>query len=191
MDVVTTLKNTNWRIIAAAFFAIAILHILATLVAPELTTSSGYDRLSRGLPVNKMQVLPPVAPGAQPLPFMSPDARYALCRFDTTDGSVAVTAVLPGPGWTLALYSTEGENFYTSVAQPGRRTNVSLLLVPTDDRFIALAPQARGEPAQADSTLAVPAQKGVVVLRAPDQGLSYRARNLAELKRARCAYRPL
>lgn len=191
MWLLARLKRANWRLIAAAFFAVCILHIVATLAAPELATSSAYDRLAQDLPLNKMQVVPPVAPKTQLLPFLSPDARYALCRFDTLDGSVALTANLPGPGWTLALYSTEGENFYVSVAQPGRRTEISLLLVPSDERVTGLAAHAPADAPQQDATLTVAAQKGLAVLRAPDQGLAYRARNLAQLKRARCAFRPL
>ncbi len=63
------------------------------------------------LPINNMQILPPVSPEAQPLPFMGTDARYAVCRFDTEEGAVALNATLPGPGWILALYSPEGDNF--------------------------------------------------------------------------------
>ncbi len=40
-----------------------------------------------------------------------------------------------------------------------------------------------------DPTLTIPANSGLAVLRAPDQGDSYRGRALAELKRARCKYR--
>jgi uncharacterized membrane protein len=144
------------------------------------------------MPLNAMQILPPVTPSSQRLPFMAPDARYALCRFDTKDGAVSLTATLPGPGWIVALYSTAGDNFFTSVAQPGRRTDVSLLLVPSDDRFRGLTPEAKGASARPEEpVLTVPAQTGVALVRAPEQGQAYRARNLAELKRARCAFRSL
>jgi uncharacterized membrane protein len=184
------LPKINWRLIAAALFAVGILHILATLAAPELAVSRAYDRMAAGLPVNSMTLLPPITPNTQPLPFLSPDARYALCRFDTSDGAVALTASLPGPGWILALYSPEGDNFFASVAQPGRRTEVSLLLVPAADQSL-LAPLSIDASKSGDSSLTVAAQKGLAVLRAPDQGQAYSARNLAELKRARCGFRKL
>jgi uncharacterized membrane protein len=174
---------------AAALFAVGILHIVVTLAAPELVISPAYDRLAQALPVNQMQILPPVTPAAQPLPFIAPDARYALCRFDATDGAVAITASLPGPGWMLALYSAEGENFFASVAQPGRQTDVSLLLIPSDERFTGLTPEARGQSPSPETTLTVPAQRGLAVVRAPNQGQAYNDRNLAQLKRAHCAFR--
>jgi len=186
------LPRINLRLVAAAFCAVAILHILATLVAPELAPSRAYEQISQEMPLNTMQILPPVTPSSQRLPFMAPDARYALCRFDTKDGAVSLTATLPGPGWIVALYSTAGDNFFTSVAQPGRRTDVSLLLVPSDDRFRGLTPEAKGASTRPDEpVLTVPAQTGVALVRAPEQGQAYRARNLAELKRARCAFRSL
>ena len=185
------LQKINWRLIAAAMFAVGILHILATLAAPELAVSRAYDRMAGNLPVNTMQLLPPITPTTQPLPFMSPDARYALCRFDTGKGAVAVTASLPGPGWILALYTPEGDNFFASVAQPGRRTEVSLLLVPAAEHFNLLAPPSLDTGKTTDAMLTVAAQKGLAVLRAPDQGQAYSGRNLAELKRARCDFRKL
>ena len=184
------MPRINLRLAAAAFCAVAILHIAATLAAPELAPSHAYEMISKELPLNSMQILPPVAPATQRLPFMAPDARYALCRFDTKDGAVSLTATLPGPGWVVALYSTAGDNFFTSVAQPGRRTDISLLLVPSDERFRGLTPEASGAVASPqDPVLTVPAQTGIAIVRAPEQGQAYRARNLAELKRARCAFR--
>lgn len=189
MRALSWVQRWNWRLAAAALSAVAILHILATFAAPELATASAYDRIAVSLPLNTMQILPPVTPAAQVLPFLAPDARYALCRFDTTNGSVALKATLPGPGWTLALYSATGENFYTGIAPPGRRLDVSLKLIPSDDRFAGLTPEARGQTKKQDVTLSVAAQTGLAVVRAPDQGAAYAARNLAELRRATCAFR--
>jgi uncharacterized membrane protein len=182
--------SINLSIVAAALFAGGILHVLTTLATPALTPTSGYEMLARGLPLNNIKVLAPISPETQVLPFMSPDALYAACRFDTADGEVRITAVLPEPGWMLALYSPAGDNFFTSVAPPGRRTDVSISLVPGDDTWRAVNPNPVAQAAvSADPTLTIPANSGIALLRAPDQGDSYRARALAELKRARCQYR--
>jgi uncharacterized membrane protein len=190
MDVLLKLRETNWRLVAAALVAIGILHIVATLAAPELTVSRAVERLGRDLPLNAMQILPPLTPATQRLPFMSPDARYAVCRFDTSEGAVALLASLPGPGWVLALYSAEGDNFFASVARPERRSDISLLLVPSDERDGGLVadPRRTAKQEQGD-VLTIAAQSGLALIRAPDQGEAYRERNLAELKRARCAVR--
>lgn len=179
----------NVSLVAAALFASGILHIVATLATPALTPTSGYDRLAHGLPVNAMKVLPDIAPATQVLPFMAPDARYAVCRFDTKDGAVSLTGVLPEPGWMVALYAPNGDNFFTSSATPGRRTDVSLLLVPGDENWRPATDLAPTAAVTADSTLTIPANKGLAVFRAPDRGEAYAMRQMAELKRARCQYR--
>ncbi|WP_295559250.1 hypothetical protein [uncultured Hyphomicrobium sp.] len=180
--------SINIPLAAAALFAAGILHILATLATPHLIPTSGYGRLAGDLPENSMQILPVVAPDAQPLPFLSPDARYAICRFDTRDGAVSLTAMLPDPGWVLALFSPAGDNFFTSVASPERRPEVSILLVPGDDTWRGGA-QGAGAAVVQENTLTIPANEGIALIRAPDRGEAYRPRAMAELKRASCRYR--
>lgn len=178
--------SINVPLAAAALFAAGILHILATLATPRLIPTSGYSELARDLPKNEMQILPAVTAEAQPIPFLSPDARYAVCRFDTKGGAVSLSALLAEPGWMLALYSPAGDNFFTSVASPQRRPEVSVLLVPGDETWRR---EDVGIAVTNEATLTIPANKGVAVIRAPDRGEAYGARALAELKRARCQYR--
>lgn len=185
----TRVTTINVPLVAAALFASAILHILATLATPALTPASGYSQLARDLPVNAMQILPPVTPDAQPAPFLSPDARYAVCRFDTKEGAVAISAVLPESGWVLALYSPAGDNFFSSVGSPARRPDVSILLVPGDDAWRAGAQTAGVAVTGAAATLTIPANEGIAIIRAPDRGEAYEPRAIAELKRAQCQYR--
>jgi len=185
-DILKRIPRVQVRVVVLALLATAVLHILATLAAPRLAPSPAFGRLADLLPVNAMQVLPPIAPGAQPLPFMGPDSRYAMCRFDSTKGPVQITASLPGAGWSLSVFSDKGDSVYTSVAQAGRRTEISLVLSTTDDKFAGLTPQARGQSVKEDRSLALTAKRGVAILRAPDQGLAYRAVNEAELRRSVC-----
>jgi len=183
-------KDANWQLIIAAPVAAGILHICATFAAPYLTGASAYSRLAPALPVNKMQVLHPVTPGKEPLPFLSPDARYAMCRFDTSKGPVNVTATLPSDaGWTLTVHSPQGDNLYAAASTPGRTTPILLVLVPSDDRFLGVTPEARGVSRGTQPPLAVSATRGIVVLRGPDNGFAYRRRVLAGLKEARCSGR--
>lgn len=182
------LGQANWQLILAAPVAAGILHICATLAAPYLTADSAYARLAPALPVNKMQVLGEITPGSEPLPFLSPDARYALCRFDTSAGPVTVTATLPpDPGWMLAVMSPQGDNLYASASTPGRTTPIALALVPSEDHFLGVTPEARGIARDADPPVALAAKHGIVVVRAPDRGISYRRDTEASLNSARCS----
>jgi uncharacterized membrane protein len=190
IDQVLAGTHARLRVLIAACLAAAILHILATLAAPRMAGSTPFARLSPIAPLHRFEVLAPVTPQTQPLPFMAPDVRYAICRYDTAKGPVNVSVRLPGRGWSLNLYTPEGDNFYTSVGQDGQTSDIALQLTPVADRFLGLTPEARGKIAEATSTLSVATGRGMVVVRAPDQGLAYRTETEAVLKRATCSAQP-
>ncbi len=190
MKVANVLKNANWQLILAAPVAAGILHICATLAAPYLTAASAYSRLAPGLTVNNMQLLSAAAPAAEPLPFMSPDARYAMCRFDTSGGPVTVSATLPPDlGWTLTVVTPQGDNIYATASVPARPTPVSLVLVPSEEAFLGVTPEARGIARDIQPPTPVSATRGIVVVRGPDKGYSYQRHVEAVLKEARCTAR--
>ncbi len=184
--VLAQLRRIDLRLVFAALFAIAVLHIATVFTAPSLAVSSAWDRLAPVLKPNTMVVFPPVTPEAQPLPYLSPDARIAMCLFDTRQTPVALSASLPAPGWTLTLYDKNGLAIYTAAGRPDRANAISLLLVPDDDRFMGLTPEAQGQRSPRQNQLRVQALRGLAVLRAPDAGYAYRARTDAELSAASC-----
>lgn len=176
----------NGRLALAALVSIGILHIVSILVAPSLAVAPAFVRLEPLLPLNKMVVLPPIAPGTQPLPFLSPNVRYAMCRFVTSKGAVEVKAKLPGAGWTLSVHLPGGENVYTATAEPGRLSEVKILMVPADDRFLGLTPEARGIAREGPALLEIRAQSGIAVVRAPDAGIAFQRQIEADLAQADC-----
>lgn len=192
MQVRTVIERAiaHGRVIFIAIVAAAIIHIVATLSAPELAGSTPVGRLAKVAPLHKFEVLPQVTPQTQPLPFIAPDVRYAMCRYETGRGPVTVTAQLPGSGWTLSLYTKEGDNFYTAVGKDGQTNDVALQLTPVADRFLGLTPEARGKVSEATSMLNIATGSGLAVLRAPDRGIAYRAQTEAILKKATCTLRP-
>lgn len=173
---------------AIAVTLAGILHICITFAMPAFTGSNAFKKFAGTLPSNRLDVLPPIGPSNQPLPFMAPDSRYAVCRYDTTGGSVAVNVALPDAGWMLALYSLEGDNFYYVVGQSGRRISLSLLLVPPSEQLVGTPAEALATgPAGAPVTVAT--RQGLLFVRAPERGLAYRQEIEAELKKARCTLR--
>lgn len=181
-------RRRGWLQLALAVpIAIAIAHIIATFRAEGDVRNSAYSRLSRALKPNQMTVLDAVAPGRQPLPFLSPDARYAMCLFSTDQGPVRVNAALPEVGWTLGVYKKDGTSAYFAAAAPGRETAITLTIVPDDDRFLGMTPQALGQSIDVTPRLSVSARDGVVVLRAPDSGLTSRETAQRYLARASCS----
>lgn len=184
------LARPSWldgRTIVGALIVGAILHLAMTLSWAHVSATAPYDRLAEGLPMNRMQVMPPVTATRQLLPFQSPDLRVAICRFDATDGPIAVRASLPGVGWSLSLHGERGENFFVVTGQESRRTELALLLVPQGDEFVPLPNDAVGP--QALAQVPLEHRRGLAFLRGPVPGPAYRAEVEAELARASCTLR--
>jgi uncharacterized membrane protein len=184
------LKHANWQLIIAAPIAAAILHICATLAAPNLTADSAYNRLAPALPLNKLEILPPITPDTEPLPFLSPDARYAFCRFDSANGPVNVSATLPpDPGWLMAVVSPHGDNVYAAASTSDRITPIRIVLVPSEAHFLGVTPEARGIARDEQPPVAIAASKGIIVVRGPDKGLAFRDEVESFLKMTSCSAR--
>jgi len=180
------------RLLLVIVLAAAIVHILATYAAPMMSGRSPYSVL-RKVAANgdhAFSVLPAVTAKSQPLPFLGPDFRYAVCPFNTGQGVVNVTAKLGGQGWSLSLYTPQGDNFYTAVGQDGPQTEIALQLTPITDRFLGLTPEAQGRAAEVQNILVIPARLGIAVLRAPDRGIAFANETEAMLRRATCVVTP-
>jgi len=180
------LTRPRLHIVFAALCAMGIVHIVVTLTAPVFSTTNAYTRLEPILPVNEMQVLPPVTPEAQPLPFLTPDVRYAMCRYNATAGPVLVTAVLPGRGWSLALHTPAGENVYAATGHDDRATTIQIRIVPSGERFAGISPEALGMPRPTERIQTIESTRGIAIVRAPDKGLAYQSIIEADLIRASC-----
>jgi uncharacterized membrane protein len=176
----------SWRTLAAAMLLGGIVHICATFLATLPATGEAYRQLAEKLPINTMTVLALQAPGRQILPFLPPDALYAMCRYDLSGGPVAVSATVLAAGWALSVHTPEGSNFYVLPGQSQRRTEVSFVLVSS-------GPDALPTPRRASATesqIASPTLEGLVVLRAPLRGLAWTAETEATLQRASCRPAP-
>jgi uncharacterized membrane protein len=179
------LSEVGWRTLIGAVLLGGIIHITATIAVPFVSSGPAFARLRETLPPNRMVFLPPPAPGNQPLPFLAPDALYAMCRYDVSVDSLMVTAAMPQAGWTLSLHTPQGDNFYVMPSQEMRRTEASLLVVPAAERLGEFVAVPRSVGAQG-TQVASPSWEGLVVIRAPLKGLSWRAETEAALRRATC-----
>jgi uncharacterized membrane protein len=179
------LSEVSWRTVIGALLLGGIIHITATMAVPLLSTGPAFAKLRDTLPANRMQLLPPPAPGKQTLPFLAPDSLYAMCRYDISVDSLVVTAAMPQSGWTLSLHTPQGDNFYVMPAQETRRGDISLTVVPSAERLGEFAAAPRRVSAQ-ETQVASPSWEGLVVVRAPLKGLAWRAETEAALRRATC-----
>lgn len=177
----------DMRLILLAGCAIGVLHICATLAAPMLMGRSAFDRLAPLLPLNERVIFPPVTPQAQPIPFLTPDVRYAMCRYDTIHTPVSITVELPGRGWSLALHTPKGDNVYAATGEAERTTRLRLRLLPESDRFMGLTPEAMGVADTSDKPQTVRTDRGIAVLRAPDRGRAYQPETELGMRQFHCS----
>jgi uncharacterized membrane protein len=179
------LSEVGWRTLIGAVLLGGVLHILAILAVPFVTSSTAFAKLREALPINRMVIMAPPTPGKQAIPFLTPDALYAMCRFDLSVDSLAVTAAMADAGWTLSMHTPQGDNFYVMPAQQLRRGDVSLLVVPAAERLSEFATTPRRTSAS-ESQIPSPSSEGLVILRAPLKGLAWRAEAETMLRRASC-----
>ncbi|MGA7118363.1 MAG: hypothetical protein WBY12_14340, partial [Hyphomicrobium sp.] len=64
--ILARLRNFDPRLVLAAFFAMAILHVATTFAAPSIAMSTAWGRLAPALKSNTMVVFPPITPDTQP-----------------------------------------------------------------------------------------------------------------------------
>ena len=62
------------------------------------------------------------------------------------------------------------------------------MLLPSEEHFLGVTPEARGIARDTQPPVPIAATHGIVVMRGPDKGLSYRAEVEAELKKAQQAW---
>ena len=179
------MRQIGWRTVVGAILLGGIVHITATLAVPLFGPGNAFRKLRDTLPVNQMVLLPPPTPSGPLLPYLAADALYAACRYDVSAGSVAVSAVVTDPGWTLSLHTPQGDNFYVLPAQQARRTDVTFVIVPGSERLVDFGSSRRL--GTDDSQVELPVQEGLVLVRAPLRGLAWRADTEAKLRRATCA----
>jgi uncharacterized membrane protein len=178
----SALAWVSWRAVAAAILLGGIVHIFATFTSSLSGTGQAYRLLAERLPTNSMVVLPLQAPGRQILPFPPPDMLYAMCRYDLSDGPVAVAASVLDAGWALSLHTPDGRNLYVLPGLPQRRTDVSFVIVPSGPDTPSIPRSNSAD----DTQIASPTIEGVVILRAPLRGLAWVTETEAALQTAAC-----
>ena len=64
--------------------------------------------------------------------MMAPDVRYAFCRFDLANGPVRLNARIADELWLIALYTPDGENFYSVAGADMKRADIDLIIAAAD-----------------------------------------------------------
>jgi len=178
----------NGRWLAAAVLAGLLLHLGTVLAINHFLPNRAIAAIAQLGPANQMTVLEPVAKGHQPLPFLSPMERYAVCRFDLRKGPVALHTVLGGDDWTLAIYGATGANVFAAAGSDLERYEVELLLALNSDGTGAGLPIAKD--AGVATTLALTERTGIAIISAPVGQSAYGDLTDRLLAEATCTQRP-
>jgi len=172
--------------IALGLVLAGLIHIVAVLALPMLAPKNGYARLASLGPANTMIQIPPAAPGQQAMPMMAPDIRYAFCRFDLSNGPVRLTSPLADDLFVIALYSRDGDNFYSVTGADMKRPDVELIIT-TSDQTVEEAGVDSPESADTDIIVSSPVKEGIALLRQPLAGPSRATYAEKALAAASCA----
>jgi uncharacterized membrane protein len=115
--------------------------------------------------------IPPLSPGNEVMPMMAPDVRYAFCRFDLAGGPVRLKGSVSSDLWMIALYTPEGDNFYTVPGADMRSAQLDLVIALADQPVAEAGVDA---PEDADELFVIksPAREGIAMIRAPLAGPS-------------------
>ncbi|MGH6736105.1 MAG: DUF1254 domain-containing protein [Methyloceanibacter sp.] len=171
--------------IALGLVLAGLIHVVAVLTLPMLAPRDAHARLAALGPANTMIQLPASAPGRQVMPMMAPDVRYAVCRYDLSNGPVRLRARIADGLWLIAFYTPLGENFYAVVGADLRKPDVDLIIATTDQDVAEVGVDA---PEAFDNVVVVssPVVEGIALIRAPLAGPSRSAEAERALKDTYC-----
>jgi uncharacterized membrane protein len=160
-----------------------ILHILVVFGIPRLAERDAWSRLSASAKPNTLFIVDDKSPAR--LPFTSPDVVTAYCLLDLTQYNVVVKSPLVEGPWSLSVSTRSGENFYLVTGLDAKKPEARLLIIPRG-RLSEEASTERTEEGDEQNIVVSPAPMGIVAIRAPLRGESFRGQTMAELKKARC-----
>jgi uncharacterized membrane protein len=171
--------------IALCVVLAGLIHVVAVLTLPMLAPRDAQARLAALGPANTMIQLPVAAPGRQVMPMMAPDVRYAVCRYDLSEGPVRLRARIADGLWLIAFYTPLGENFYAVSGADMKRSEVDLIIATTDQTVAEVGVDST-EAFDNVVVVSSPVVEGIALIRAPLAGPSRGAEAERALKATHC-----
>jgi len=163
----------------------AIIHLVTILTLPHLSEHKAWDRIGNAYPINAMTILPPISPDAQPLPFMAPDIRYAICRYNVKDKPLVVRTTLLNENWSIAVFDKLGDNVYTVSGANLRSNNVDIKISLAENDKLKFGIR-QNQFIDSGIPVKVNAPEGLVMVRAPVLSKAYTDQAITHLRMASC-----
>lgn len=160
-----------------------IIHLLTVFGIPWLAENDAWNRLKSQMPSNTLAVYDEKSKFS--LPFASPDVVHAYCLFDISERNVVVTSPLQDGPWSIAVSTRSGENFYVITGADAKKSEIRIIIIPRD-RLAQEASTEKTEEGEDQNIIVSPTATGIVAIRAPLRGESFRVPTVEALNQARC-----
>jgi uncharacterized membrane protein len=129
--------RTALYLLAGLLLGLAI-HLVVILILPTLATNTLTTQLTALAALDKVSLIPPVAPGAANPLHLDPELDYAICRLDLRNGPGEVEGTLPLAFWSVGIYDTTGTVIYSTTNRDGIGQTLDLgVFDPGQTRLLA------------------------------------------------------
>src|SRR5918995_3136427 len=150
---------------AVAVLVAVIVHLSYVLLVPRLEMRGKIEDVQRVAGSGALTVLD----ADQSVRFIGPEGRWlvhALCIYDLRQGPVMVTAAVPSTYWSMSMYSSRGDSFYSLNDRQAGIARVAVLLKPRKTELIGDLLEETEAPQGEVIAVEAPDAAGLVVMRA-------------------------
>jgi uncharacterized membrane protein len=173
---------------AATLLVAGIVHLVSVLLMPTVAPRDAYARIveaTGAAPSGKFIVLPPAAPGAEPLPFEDPAFAEGVCVYDLSKGLLRVATTADGEDFlALSFHARAGRIYHAITDRSAIKGKIDIVI--GDERQIDALQSASEEAPPQEVRLTAPTKRGFVLVRSFAKRPSDRARAQARLASVNC-----
>jgi uncharacterized membrane protein len=174
--------------VAATLFVAGIVHIVSVLLMPSLAPRDAYARVLAAVgdaPTNTLVALPPMAPGAELLPFEDPAFAEGVCVYDLSKGLLRVTAAADGEDLlALSFHARAGRVFHAITDRAAIKGRIDIVI--GDERQMEALQSESDEAPPQEVRLTAPTKRGFVLVRSFAKRPSDQARARERLASVTC-----
>jgi uncharacterized membrane protein len=138
--------------------------------APQVIMNIAVTRVAEGR-FNVLRQTPRVTETSRQIVRPSPDLAYSACAFDLADGPVRIRAAPWGQYWSLALYASNTDNFWTGNDRA----------FPNGAQIVLIAKGQTHAAAPGETVVESPSRRGIALIRR----LAPRAADFAAVEQVR------
>lgn len=168
----------------AGLIGIGIVHIATLLLIPAVSDIDTWTRVAALGDLNEFHRIERQDAAAASIRALDPTFEVTACRFDLSEGAVAVQSIGTAPFWSLSIYNRRGENIFSINDRTANQDDLDVIIA-TPAQVVDLKKQL--DPALSDSIITEnDIDEGFVVLRAFAEDESMKPAILEFLDNASC-----